>query len=182
MVPSVGGNSPEMTLNNVVLPAPFGPRMARRSPGLTARVTSATARKPPNRRPTPLNWRIGAAESIGGGVSLTPPVSSVRDVSGAEVDGCLVSNPGRRRFLGAGWVSPARCRGGRAEESTKRLVHLRDAKDGLDSGDVGARRRRGDLDDPVVEDRLAVRVKADLAVGALDDGGCQRCLERLLVV
>ena len=32
IVPDVGGTSPEMTLNSVVLPAPFGPRMARRSP------------------------------------------------------------------------------------------------------------------------------------------------------
>ena len=30
--PDVGATSPEMTLNKVVLPAPLGPRMARRSP------------------------------------------------------------------------------------------------------------------------------------------------------
>src|SRR6266851_3581973 len=181
-VPSVGGNSPEMTLNNVVLPAPFGPRMARRSPGFTARVTSATARRPPNRRPTPLRWRIGAADSIGRGAALIPLVSSVGDVSGAEVHRCLVSNPWRRRLLGAGWVGPARRRGGRAEESAEGLVHLRNPKHGLDSGDVAARRRRGDLDDPVVEDRLPVRVEADLAVRALDDCCCQSGLKPLLAV
>src|SRR2546427_10615747 len=103
MVPSVGGNSPEMTLNRVVLPAPFGPRMARRSPALTTRGTSATARRPPNRRPTPLNWRIGAAETIRGGVLLTTPVSSARDVSGAGVDGWLFSNPAGRALLGPRW-------------------------------------------------------------------------------
>ena len=31
-VPALGGNSPEMRLNSVVFPAPFGPRIARRSP------------------------------------------------------------------------------------------------------------------------------------------------------
>jgi len=29
IVPEVGGKSPEMTLKSVVLPAPFGPRIAR---------------------------------------------------------------------------------------------------------------------------------------------------------
>ena len=38
IVPVVGGNSPAMTLNSVVLPAPFGPRIARRSPGRDVEV------------------------------------------------------------------------------------------------------------------------------------------------
>ena len=33
IVPAVGGNSPEMRLKTVVFPAPFGPRITRRSPG-----------------------------------------------------------------------------------------------------------------------------------------------------
>src|SRR5829696_6907561 len=61
--PAVGGNSPEIRLNSVVLPAPFGPRMARRSPGLTSRSTSLTAWTPPKRRPTPRKRRIGSAAS-----------------------------------------------------------------------------------------------------------------------
>ena len=32
-VPEETGMSPQMTLKSVVFPAPFGPRMARRSPG-----------------------------------------------------------------------------------------------------------------------------------------------------
>ena len=42
-VPAVGGNSPEIRLNSVVLPAPLGPRIARRSPGRTSRSTPDTA-------------------------------------------------------------------------------------------------------------------------------------------
>src|SRR3954462_40048 len=52
-LPAVGGNSPEIRLNSVVLPAPLGPRMARRSPGRTARATSLTATTPPKRPPPP---------------------------------------------------------------------------------------------------------------------------------
>src|SRR5258708_6036091 len=166
-----------MTLNNVVLPAPFGPRMARRSPGLTARVTSATARSPPNRRPTPLKWRIGAADSVLGGVAFTP-LCAVDSLTEADRD--FVSNPRWRRLLGTGRVGSIGRRCGGAEESTECLVHIRDAKDGVDAGDLAACRRRGDLDDPVVEDRLAVGVEADLAVRAVDDGRGQRCLKRLL--
>ena len=61
IVPLVGGKSPAMTLNSVVLPAPFGPRMARRSPCATSRSTSRTACTPPKRRPTPRRRRIGSA-------------------------------------------------------------------------------------------------------------------------
>src|SRR3954471_1564878 len=60
-VPALGGKSPEITLKSVVLPAPFGPRMARRSPGATSRLTSRTACKPPNRRPTPRKGGPGSA-------------------------------------------------------------------------------------------------------------------------
>ena len=55
----VGGKSPAMTLNSVVLPAPFGPRIARRSPGAISRSTSRTACRPPKRRPTPRKRRVG---------------------------------------------------------------------------------------------------------------------------
>ena len=39
-LPEVAGKSPQMTLKRVVLPAPFGPRIARRSPGAISRSTS----------------------------------------------------------------------------------------------------------------------------------------------
>ena len=63
IVPELGLTSPEMTLNNVVLPAPFGPRIARLSPCATSRSTSRTAWRPPKRRPIPRKRRIGSAFS-----------------------------------------------------------------------------------------------------------------------
>src|SRR6516165_2430075 len=44
--PEDGGISPLMILNSVVLPAPLGPMMARRSPGSTDRLTSRSAFTP----------------------------------------------------------------------------------------------------------------------------------------
>src|SRR3954470_18644646 len=71
IVPDVGGTSPQMTLNSVVLPAPFGPRIARRSPWTTSRSTPSTARSPPNRRPTPRKRRVDSACSTAGAASVT---------------------------------------------------------------------------------------------------------------
>src|SRR5215469_9456731 len=45
--PEVAGKIPVIKLNRVVLPAPFGPMMALRSPGMILIVTSRTARRPP---------------------------------------------------------------------------------------------------------------------------------------
>jgi hypothetical protein len=53
MVPEVDGKSPVMQLNSVVLPAPFEPSTARRSPGRTVRVMSVSAASAPNSRVTP---------------------------------------------------------------------------------------------------------------------------------
>src|SRR5664279_6526878 len=53
MVPEVGGKSPVMQLNNVVLPAPLEPSTARRSPGRTVSVMSVRAASAPNSRVTP---------------------------------------------------------------------------------------------------------------------------------
>ena len=47
MVPEVGRKSPVTQLKSVVLPAPFEPRTARRSPGRTVRVTSVSAASAP---------------------------------------------------------------------------------------------------------------------------------------
>ena len=46
--PLSGVSSPVIRLNSVVLPAPFGPMIKRRSPGATLRLTSAVTRRPPN--------------------------------------------------------------------------------------------------------------------------------------
>src|ERR1700676_3453828 len=55
IVPEVGGKSPVMQLNSVVLPAPLEPSTARRSPGRTVSVTSVSAASAPNSRVTPRN-------------------------------------------------------------------------------------------------------------------------------
>ena len=44
--PDVAGKIPLMRLNSVVLPAPFGPMIALRSPGMIVSDTPRTARKP----------------------------------------------------------------------------------------------------------------------------------------
>src|SRR5882724_10148640 len=53
IVPDESGKSPVMQLNSVVLPAPFEPSTARRSPGRTVMVTSVSAASAPNIRVTP---------------------------------------------------------------------------------------------------------------------------------
>ena len=47
--PALGLSWPETRLNQVVLPAPFGPTMTVSSPGWNAQVTSFTAACPPKR-------------------------------------------------------------------------------------------------------------------------------------
>ena len=41
--PELAGNMPVIRLNSVVLPAPFGPMIALRSPGMILNVTPRTA-------------------------------------------------------------------------------------------------------------------------------------------
>src|SRR3984893_3446771 len=53
MAPALTGSEPEMRLNSVVFPAPFGPMRARRSPGRTASDTPPTACSPPKNLETP---------------------------------------------------------------------------------------------------------------------------------
>ena len=52
-VPAVGLRSPASRRSSVVFPAPFGPKSARHSRSSSARVTSCTARRPPNDRVRP---------------------------------------------------------------------------------------------------------------------------------
>src|SRR5580704_12300093 len=47
--PLVGDNNPASRLNSVVFPDPFGPKMPMISPLFTAKDTSDTATRPPNR-------------------------------------------------------------------------------------------------------------------------------------
>src|ERR1700761_7862265 len=60
MRPAVGGTAPAMALNSVVLPAPFGPMMARRWPRGTVRLTPSTARSASNATTTSDSERIGS--------------------------------------------------------------------------------------------------------------------------
>ena len=47
MEPESGVSSPVIRLNSVVLPAPLGPMISRRSPGATSRLTLLVTCKPP---------------------------------------------------------------------------------------------------------------------------------------
>src|SRR6202035_2239350 len=64
IVPEVGGKSPVMQLNSVVLPAPLEPSTARRSPGRTVSVTSVSAASAPNIRVTPRNSSAAPAPTV----------------------------------------------------------------------------------------------------------------------
>src|SRR5580692_8508405 len=64
IVPEDGGKSPVMQLKSVVLPAPFEPRTARRSPGRTVSETSTKAARAPNSRVTPRSSRALAEPTV----------------------------------------------------------------------------------------------------------------------
>src|SRR4051794_1266849 len=152
IVPALGGKSPEMTLNSVVLPAPFGPRMARLSPCATSRSTSRTAWRPPNRRPIPRRRRIGSA--------CSGAAASVTRALGGDLRGLRMANP-RQAPLHAR-------RGGAAGRG--RLAREGAAERLGDTGDVANRLDRQlaalGIELLVVDgdDRLTVRVEVDRPV------------------
>ena len=53
MHPEVGHKTPVRQLNKVLLPAPFGPMMARISSRRTSKLTPLSATKPPKRTVRP---------------------------------------------------------------------------------------------------------------------------------
>src|SRR5215470_13927725 len=57
--PVLGRITPEIRWKKLVFPAPFGPMMARSSPGSTATLTRSTARSAPNERESARVSRIG---------------------------------------------------------------------------------------------------------------------------
>src|SRR5262245_4851829 len=63
--PDVAGNIPVIRLNSVVLPAPFGPMMALRSPGMIFSVTPRTACSPPKLFDSRLSSRTGCPPFVG---------------------------------------------------------------------------------------------------------------------
>src|SRR6266542_6222816 len=161
--------SPATTLNSVVLPAPFGPRIARRSPGTTSRSTSRTAWSPPKRRPTPRKRRIGSA--FGWGAAVTCLLQGRgRDL--AVLDHFDLALP-RELLLLAGRLAPS---GGRArllEEPAERLTHVRHEANHGRGQALGALL---DLQRVLILDRLAVRIElyrpvvADLVPGLVRPG------------
>src|SRR5260370_185091 len=74
IVPEESGKSPVMQLNSVVLPAPFEPSTARRSPGRTVMVTSVSAATPPTSRVTPRSSSPAPPPTVPQH-SPTPPIS-----------------------------------------------------------------------------------------------------------
>src|SRR6185295_2791434 len=115
-----------MTLNSVVLPAPLGPRIARRSPGATSRSTSRTAWRPPNRRPTPRKRRVGSACSAAGA-----SVKRLLDHLGGDhtvLHDLDLALPWRLELL-AGRNRAAVRRVGRLYEAAERLVDARHVRD-----------------------------------------------------
>src|SRR5688500_11736478 len=177
-VPALGGNSPEMRLNSVVLPAPFGPRIARRSPGRTSRSTALTAWTPPKRRPTPRRWRIGAARSAD--VAGVATASLLR----REVDLFGVADPRRGLAGHALRVGPVRSGRLGREDPVERLVDVVDLAERLHVRRTVTIRVLDDLLDVAGADRLAVVVELDVAprslVAAQGDAR-ERLLELALV-
>src|SRR5438270_11374140 len=60
-VPEVGRSNPARTRRSVVLPAPFGPKSARHSPGASENVTPASACRLPKARVSSVTWTMGGA-------------------------------------------------------------------------------------------------------------------------
>src|SRR5580765_4895361 len=160
--------SPLIRLNSVVFPPPLGPTIVRRSPSTMSRSTSCTACRPPNRRPIPLSWRIGAACSTVDAASVNGLWVLALDL---RVEGLAYP---RQLALLARRVVAARRRRRTAEGAAERLRDARDLADGL-------RRQLAVLQVELavedVEDRLAVLVEPDRPVQA---GVPQRVLQRLL--
>src|SRR3954453_18188305 len=167
--PDDGGKSPEITLKSVVLPAPFGPRIARRSPYATSRSTSRTAWRPPNRRPIPRSRRIGSASSAA--------AASVTLCLRGDLRVLCLADP-RQAPLHARRGVASRRRRRRGERAAERLVDIRDVAGRLD-------RQLAALEVELLvvdgDDSLVVLVELDLAVRGRQDDLLERCLERLLV-
>src|SRR4029450_5771726 len=85
MVPEEGGKSPVMQLKSVVLPAPFEPRTARRSPGRTVIVTSVSAASAPNIRVTPRNSSAAPAPTANRRCATLSMAASISTGRGGRV-------------------------------------------------------------------------------------------------
>src|SRR3954466_10365648 len=152
IVPEDGGKSPEITLKSVVLPAPFGPSIARRSPYATSRSTSRTAWRPPNRRPIPRRRRIGSA--------CSGAAASVTRALGGDLRVLRMPDPRQAPLHARREVAAGRRRLAR-EGAAERLVDTGDVANRLDRqlAALGIELLVVDRDD-----RLTVRVEVDRPV------------------
>src|SRR5438046_10557549 len=100
MEPPVGTRAPEMQLNAVVLPEPFGPMSPRISPSRTSNDTSLRAMNPPNCLISPDTVNIAFTRLLG----LVPARAS----------------PAQSWVLGGGRPVSARTRAGRHAEAGPR--------------------------------------------------------------
>src|SRR5574341_1352317 len=87
--PDVAGRTPVTTLNSVVLPAPFGPMMALRSPGRTLMLTSWTAWRPPKLLDRLLSSRTGSRRPVSSAMPEPPSLAVFAGRIVAAVDGLL---------------------------------------------------------------------------------------------
>src|SRR5262245_29514517 len=76
--PDVGGKSPVIALNRVVLPAPLAPMTARRSPAATSSEMSSIATSAPKVRPTPASDRAWVAPTRPGSAAIIPATPDAR--------------------------------------------------------------------------------------------------------
>src|SRR4029453_6214280 len=142
--PDVAGESPVMTLNSVVLPAPLAPITARRSPAATENETSSMARSAPNVRVTPSSSR---ASPVASGVCGSPELARAMVPVALRAARHVARAEAHLLELLLGEVQP--------------LVDLGNGLDHLVvEGGVGALRHFGDEGRA---DRLTVLVERDLA-------------------
>src|SRR4029453_8695817 len=184
--PDVAGESPVMTLNSLVLPAPLAPITARRSPAATENETSSMARSAPNVRVTPSSSRASpVASGVAGRSDVTNVIVMVfRPARVSRASWGRGDARGPEEFLL--WLRAAR-HVARAEAHLLELLlgevqPLVDLGNGLDhlvvEGAVGA---LGHFGDEGRADRLTVLVERDLARRRLQLQVLQRLAVLLLV-
>src|SRR5262245_9726040 len=131
--PELAGNIPVIRLNRVVLPAPLGPMIALRSPGMILKVTSRTACRPPKLFDRARSSRAGSPPFTRASVvtSVSAPIARGGEAAGAP-DAELRPTVALVAEL-AGWIVAVIDR--RLEELVLvELSELADVRVGLDDG------------------------------------------------
>src|ERR1700720_2399934 len=93
MRPEVGRSTPVRQLKKVLLPAPFGPMMARTSSRLTSKLTWLSAASPPKRTVNSSVFRIGTddAPRLGAGERMSVDVCVLTyEEANLQVGGTIV--------------------------------------------------------------------------------------------